>query len=699
MQNQEGANIVSRIQAVRLLVALALFACPTIAAAETPSVGRAPLGFRLDSANPAMRSDAPFAVNCILHSSFTDVVNGELDFEFVDDNEVCVRLHGDPIVVPNGESSFRLVLPPMHARRNLAAFSVRVTFQSTKGTLNLGTHDLLVPLKGRRQFLIACPSLGKGPVARLAGQLRLDEFRPAQTDLRRADLVTVPVDVELRDMPAQSIGLYPYDLLLLAEEGFSRLSARQLEAVAEWIDQGGRVVVVPSGVLTPAHKLFLEHITSHEPDAPVFVLDSFGHLQGGLTGSKRGWLTCRCGFGRALILPAMPQFNEDGTFRDIKQRDWTRAVCFVWNVRNDQTATILKTGTWRPLEDPKHGDDTSPLRPLEFARAAGLRQMLFPGEVRIMPFSVVVLILTLFLLAVAPGDYFLHGWLRRRWVSWMAFPLGCLLFTVGTVWIAGGYTGRADHRTELVIVDLGVDGKPRRTSRIEHVLTAETRPLSSEVHSGIFAVTDIQPAAPRRPKNPSYASGRSVPMVDDDDELDRFKPLQALDYAGTLPSQFTVSRLSPQWSPSMHRVTRPGADVTIPNVTWSDLDALDLEAATGRQTLLESLRGALPGCEVLLESASRRFVSRSEESELRESTPEGWAGVMSALAQRTDSGLFSIVSHVAPNGAGNLEDLAVADPARPDEWLLQFATRQGDELIVYRRMMRPKSSLQTEHER
>ena len=92
-------------------------------------------------------------------------------------------------------------------------------------------------------------------------------------------------------------------------------------------------------------------------------------------------------------------------------------------------------------------------------------------------------------------------------------------------------------------------------------------------------------------------------------------------------------------------------------------------------------------------------MSRSEESELREYSPEGWADVMSALAWRTDSGLFSIVSHVAPNGAGNLEDLAVADPARPDEWLLQFATWQGDELIVYRRMMRPKSSLQTEHDR
>jgi hypothetical protein len=691
---------VSRIHPVRFLVALGLFACPMLAQAETPPAGGARLTFRLDSANPATRSDAPFAINCLLNSTFTDVLNGELDFEFVDDNEVCVRLHGDPIVIPNGDSAFRLVLPPMHARHNAAGFACRVAFRSTKGALNLGTHDLLVPLKGRRQFLIAVPNLGKGPVARLAGHLRLDLFRPSQSDLRRADLVTVPVDLELRDMPAQAIGLYPYDLLLLAEEGFSRLSARQLEAVAEWIEQGGRAVVVPSGVLTPAHKLFLERLTGCEPDAPVFVLDRFGHLQGDLTGSKRRWMKCRFGFGRALILPAVPQFNEDGTFHDIKEPAWTRAVCFVWNVRGDQTATILQAGTWTPPKEPKYSLRNSPLEPIEFARADVLRQMLFPRAVRIMPFGVVILILSLFLLAVAPGDYFLHGLLRRRWFSWIVFPTTCLLFTAGTVWIAEGYTGRADHRTELVIVDLGGDGKPRRTSRIEHVLTAESRPLSSEVHSGIFAVTDIQPAAPRRPKEQSYPGAAATWAIDEDElDRDRLKSFQAIDYAGTLPSQFTVTRLSRQWSPSMHRLTRPGADVTIPSVAWSDLDAVDLGSARGRQALLEALRSALPGCEVLLESASHQFVSRSGEPELRESTPLGWADVMASLSRRTDSGLFSIVSHVAPNGAGDLEDLAVADQARPDDWLLQFATRQGDELIVYRRMMRPKSSMQTDLDR
>ena len=140
------------------------------------------------------------------------------------------------------------------------------------------------------------------------------------------------------------------------------------------------------------------------------------------------------------------------------------------------------------------------------------------------------------------------------------------------------------------------------------------------------------------------------------------------------------------------------ADVTVPTIVWSDLDSLDLAAASGRGTLSEILHRDVPDCEVLLQNASRQFVSLAGDSwELQEKTPVGWANVMLALARQAHSGLFSIVSHVAPNGAGNLEDLAVADQQQPDEWLLHFATRQGEDRIVYRRIMRMKSPAQTEH--
>jgi len=684
---------VSWFRTAAFLVAVTLLAHPPLAIAKSPPVSGGRLTFRLDSASPPIRSDAPFAVNYVLNSTFADVLAGELYFEFIEDLDVKLRLHGDPIAVPNGESAFHLVLPSMVADRSAARFAVRVTFRSAKGSFDLGTHDLVVPLKGRREFLIAVPNQGKENVARLAGRLRLDAFRPAQTGLRRADLVTVPVDLDVRDLPAQPIGLYSYDLLLLAEEGFSRLSARQLEAVADWIDQGGRAVIVPLGVLTPAHIAFLRRIAGSESDAPSFALDRFGGLQTESSNPKGSYFTCRYGFGRALILPAMPQLNPDGTFRDIDEKTWIREVCFIWNVRAAQTKAILATGAWTPPADP--GLDAHLLDPVEFAGADKLRQMLFPGAVRVMPFLVVVTILASFLLAAAPGDYFLHGLLRRRWISWPAFPAICLLFTVTAVWLAGTYTGRADHRTSLVIVDLGVDGKPQRTSRIEHVLTAQTRPLANQVHGGIFALTDVQPAAPRPSTVLAYPRRPGTPAFKAY-EMDRFDGLRELDYSGTLPSEFTVTRVSRQWSPSMHRITRSGSDVDVPNIDWSALDAMDLASPNGQKTLVDTLRSAVPACGICLQGASRQFVCPAADSTLQEMTSASW-DVMAALARRTDTGLFSIVSHVAPDGTGNLEDLAVGDLASHDEWLVQLATRHGDERIVYRRMMRRKSNAQVEH--
>jgi hypothetical protein len=685
---------VSRIRVARFLIVLVLItsAGTTMAQARLPAGGK--LTFRLGSAYPPMRSDAPFSVTCVFTSTFSEVLSGEIDLALVDDGVVCVQLTSDQVVVPQGESSFRLALPPVSARRNPAAFTLRAAFRSAKGLYNLGSHDLIVPLRGRRQFVIGAPGLNSEAVGRLATRLRLDAFRPSPADSSRSDLVSTPIDLDVWNLPTQSIGLYPYNLLLLAGDSFSRLSERQLDAVANWVEEGGCAVVVPTGVLTPSHQHFLVRMTSRETEAPLFALDQFGRLIDEPAGSRRRIRTCRCGFGRALILSAVPAFKNDGSFREITEPEWIRAVCFIWSVRDEQLQAILKTGIWNPPPEPKYHDDVSLLRPRKFSDSDGLRLMLFPRAVRVMPFGVVVALLTLFALAVGPGDYYLHG-LRLRWLRWLAFPTTCLSFTVATVWIAGRYTGRVDHRTSLSIVDLGLDGTPRRTSRIEHVVTAETRMLACDVRSGIFAWTDVQPGDLGNPSPDSRAT-----TTYDDSALYGFEPIQKLTYTGTLPTNFTVTRLAPQWTPSMHRVTRPSADVSFPALDWSDLDALDLASEGGRKTLAERLRRAEPACELLLQNASQRFVCKSGDLfEPRDATSRGWAGILAALARRSDSGLFSIVSHVAPDGAGNLEDLSVSDVFQPDVWLLQCALHRGDDLIVCRRVMRRKSTTPTEHPR
>ena len=52
---------------------------------------------------------------------------------------------------------------------------------------------------------------------------------------------------------------------------FMRLLTQDLAVGASggWIEQGGCAVIVPTGVLTPAHRLFLQRIASGEPGALV----------------------------------------------------------------------------------------------------------------------------------------------------------------------------------------------------------------------------------------------------------------------------------------------------------------------------------------------------------------------------------------------------------------------------------------------
>ena len=212
----------------------------------------------------------------------------------------------------------------------------------TPGTFNLGQHDLVVPLKGQRQFLFAVAGLGDASVNLFARQLSLDAFRPP--DAVRSVLLTLPVELDRHSLPASPIGLYPFDVLVFISEHFSRLSPRQLDTIAEWIEMGGGIVIVPTSVLTPAHAQFLQRITSGNANEPRFLLDRFGRLPARDIGAKDLLATCRHGYGRALIVNALPAQNADGSFKGVDSAAWTRAVCFLWNVRPEQTERILKEG-------------------------------------------------------------------------------------------------------------------------------------------------------------------------------------------------------------------------------------------------------------------------------------------------------------------------------------------------------------------
>jgi hypothetical protein len=687
-----------------LAVVFVLWLLPQLAVAQTRPFEKVPgkLEMRLKSSHPVIRSGAPFALELEFVSTFLDVIEGPLELTFFDDDQVRLRFYTTPVAIPpDSTTSLSVQLPSMSCLRTPTEFHVRVVLNSSRRMFDFGMHDLLVPLRGMRQFVIAAPGLNEVGTGELVRHLSLDEFRPRK--LSRQNLATFPVELDAHRILGDPIGLYPYDVIVLSGQHFSSLSARQLETLATWTESGGGLVVVPTGVLTDAHCAFLARLMGI--DRADLPMDALGRLPQ-LGPDDADWLIARhYGFGRALILRSAPQFAPKSSSRGVSRTQWIRAVTLLWSVRSDQVATILKTGTWamptpppvtvRPKQgsaapkiatpfatpDLKYASygDPGGLRSEQPAAANLLRDLLFPADVRVVPFGVAVGILASFLVIVAPADYWILGWLRRRRYTWIVFPCVSLLFTAFTVAIAGYYIGNADHRGALVIVDVGQTGRALRTNRIVHVITADTHKLVADVRDGLFAKTDVQPAQLTSLTEPPKEPLDELPVWLDDETT----------YEGLLPSAFTVTWSSRQWSPAMHRLTRATSDIEVPSIDWAALDRLDLATETGRGAAVASLRRALPQCALL-------FANGKQDVEIPfPATVDGpierfqeWAKVLVSLGRRRDHSLLAILFCVSPNGAGDLEDLAVLDDADADTWLVHAAIVRDQDLIVFRHVVR-----------
>jgi hypothetical protein len=64
----------------------------------------------------------------------------------------------------------------------------------------------------------------------------------------------------------------------------------------------------------------------------------------------------------------------------------------------------------------------------------------------------------------------------------------------------------------------------------------------------------------------------------------------------------------------------------------------------------------------------------------------GLSSFVRQLSARPRMGLFSVVSQISPNGAGDYEDLSVLDPTDSEQWLLMVVVQRGDDYYVLRRL-------------
>ncbi len=650
------------------LVALLAAAAGLIA---QPALAQQTLTARLTPVVASPRSGAPCWADVSLDSTAAYLIEGYLDVTIRDGLEVVARYRTADLALTNGMQTFRLALPPVTLQGGDSWATVTMRFVGTERVCNLGEHMLFAPTLLKRSFVVgvSTPREEVNPRdSEVAHSLLLGRFDPDPAAPLQRAYSSFPADVAPQDFPAFPLGCCAYDIVFLAGEGFRQMQERQLDALLRWVEGGGSVCVLPRRGLAPYHEEFLAALgvasVPAPPEPPV---------------------TSRCGLGRAVVV-----WDDSAARVALDMPEWRRAVAFLWKTRDCQAAELAEHGRWRldmqdeawltqwrfrsfNLADEGHLD----FQRLPLVTGRGLFDTLMPASIRLIPFGLILLLILLFLLAVGPVDYFLLGALRRRRYTWLLFPAMSVGFAAFIAFLSGHYMGGADHRSALIVVDVGEGGRVLRRSSYEMAFGAKEREDNVRLTNALYSPVDASELV----RSGYYG------MYRDSGYATNVLPR----YGGSIPGDFIVQRRVRQWTPLMHRSFSFEPMEPAIDFDWDAVGPADFGSYRERSRLLGRL---LPGRQFdgalfcLHESevhTVQSFANAPAPVEPYRSgdTPEDF---IHEISSRPRVGLFSVVSQISPNGAGDFEDVNLLDSTDPRQWLLVAVRRAGADCFVYRRL-------------
>ena len=144
--------------------------------------------------------------------------------------------------------------------------------------------------------------------------------------------------LEPDDLPENPLNLCGYDLVAIRGVNFSLLGRKQLGALEAWVRAGGSLFVAPGGVLDPHHLEFLNRFALPAETGPLGV-NSQGRLMPLPTVDRI--VLARRDLGRVAVY-----LGGEDLEPDFESSAWRRLVAFLWKVRKDQIATIVKSSQW-----------------------------------------------------------------------------------------------------------------------------------------------------------------------------------------------------------------------------------------------------------------------------------------------------------------------------------------------------------------
>ncbi len=668
---------------------VALSSAGTLAAQqepEAPSV-KQPLRLSIKPVGLAVRAAAPLLVDVEVICQRPSLVRGILDLTFYeglnqDESRRIGQYISDELAVTEMGHRFRMMLPPMSVSNESEGISIVAQFLTDEGPIKIGEkgdHQLRVPAYWKRVMLLAIcaprEAMLDGIGVSAFRALKLEQFDP-DYEIDRG-LLTSNIRFDPADMPEDPLEFFAYDLLIVSADGFAQLKSAQLDAIDQWVEAGGRLLVFAERGLTVAHKSFLNRLARGDGGG-VFLLDERGGLRSPDPPQLARTPLCHVGLGRAVVL------RKVLTDADLTTPAWRRIAAFLWSVRNEQLAKIERAGFGDPVslneDDLLQSGMRTVYQPVGVVSEQYLPELLLSdGHVQKLPPWMVLTILALFLLAIAPGDYYLLGYLKARKYTWILFPATSIAFTIATVALAERHLGHNDHVRSLVFVDMVPGNRAARTSRFEVHFTASQKDVVRDVKRHVFAEFKPSEFVPNASNKPQYAPAN---------------PSRRLQSIGLIhrnvPQSYAIARSMQQWASRTTRYTAVGTDVALPAIDWDSLDTPALYTGPPPEQVGEEILRHLPDASFYLSDSWQHGDGKGKMT-----IPLKIAWLIRACSIRGKLGLFELIARTSPNGAGNLEDLALLDETNPKEQLLIVAWRDGNDIIVIRRLYR-QSDRQTQ---
>jgi hypothetical protein len=561
------------------------------------------------------------------------------------------------------------------------------------------------------------------------------------------------------DLPEDPLWLCAFDMLLISDGGLSSLTKEQLNGVLGWVRAGGSVCIHAPEQLTSDHLTFLRELMGFGKGQPgELTLDSEGRLLAVIDNPDVP-LFSSPELGRAVLLPSSAAMTQLLAGPQLQGN----LLKFLWRFREDvqlsepesfrregllkRLNTIAGTGVFEFDEVGLYVTDLDQLRsrtgqyyafggvgisptadlngryyldeanltstlavnglqPMNDGITASISRLLLPASLRLVPTSVMSLILISYVIVVGPLEYVILGWLRARKYTWFVFPATTLAFTLLTMAVAQAYMGGQDSMRTLTVTDLGEDSQPLRQSTLTTLFHGSQATLSSD-HRREFAVhmsDEVQADLYDPYGNYSSSQTRSADIPPE--------------YQGNFPQNWTLNQPVRQWSPVSLRtfsIAPDSENLKIPDLPWDDAHFVTTDNGraelAARLATLQSSSGDMYYAAVFNSGVVTPLYGMSyvapPQANLEYGIYNSWeySGdqllhlVLQTLptqgprhSSRQLFGFFSLFSGISPDGSGTLEDLTMSDGSDPKEWVLMVARRGKSDFYqdinVFRRKYR-----------